>query len=104
MSRNFGMPVLIGDPVKDKAMMQANSPLLRAAEVKRPLLMAYGEDDVRVPMVHGTRFRDAVKQTNPDVEWVNYIREGHGWRQLKTNLDFWGRVERFLEKNIGPGK
>ena len=104
MSLKFGMPVLIGDPVKDKAMMQANSPLLRAAEVKRPLLMAYGEDDVRVPMVHGTRFRDAVKQTNPDVEWVNYIREGHGWRQLKTNLDFWGRVERFLDKNIGADK
>ncbi|MEJ6005840.1 prolyl oligopeptidase family serine peptidase [Paucibacter sp. AS339] len=104
VSLKYGMPLLIGDPDKDKQMMQANSPLRRAAEIKRPLLLAYGEDDRRVPIVHGTAFRDAVKATNPDVEWVSYIREGHGWRQLKNNEDFWGRVERFLDKNIGAAR
>ncbi|WP_395408504.1 hypothetical protein ACHMW6_01870 [Pseudoduganella sp. UC29_106] len=34
---------------------------------------------MRVPLVHGTKFRDAVKVTNKDVEWVEYSEEGHGW-------------------------
>jgi acetyl esterase/lipase len=32
-----------------------------------------------VPLVHGTRFYQAVKQNNPEVEWVEYPDEGHGW-------------------------
>ena len=35
------------------------------------------------------------------LEWVVYPNEGHGWRSLETNKDFWGRVERFLERHIG---
>jgi len=35
------------------------------------------------------------------LEWVAYPNESHGWRSLETNVDFWGRVERFLERHIG---
>jgi hypothetical protein len=34
------------------------------------------------------------------LEWVDYPTEGHGWFNLKTNEDFWGRVERFLAKHL----
>jgi dipeptidyl aminopeptidase/acylaminoacyl peptidase len=91
---------LIGDPDKDAAQLRATSPLVQAQRLKSPLLMAYGIKDVRVPLVHGTKFRDAVMQHNPNVEWVTYKEEGHGWRMEKNNVDFWGRVERFLEKNL----
>jgi len=102
-SLKYGMPVLVGDPSNQQELkvMRANSPLLRANEIKQPLLMAYGEEDRRVPMVHGTKLRDAIQATNKVVEWVSYTGEGHGWSHLKTNEDFWGRVERFLDKNIG---
>jgi dipeptidyl aminopeptidase/acylaminoacyl peptidase len=91
---------LIGDPDKDAAQLRATSPLVQAQRLKSPLLMAYGIKDVRVPLIHGTKFRDAVMQHNPNVEWVTYKEEGHGWRMEKNNVDFWGRVERFLEKNL----
>jgi dipeptidyl aminopeptidase/acylaminoacyl peptidase len=62
--------------------------------------MAYGGVDRRVPIDHGKQFRDAVGQTNKDVEWIAYSDEGHGWRKLETNVDFWTRVEKFLERNL----
>ena len=99
--KQFGMPTLIGDPVKDAAQLKATSPIEQAARIKQPLLLAYGAADVRVPLYHGKKFLDAVKAGNPDVEWVVYEEEGHGWALPKNRIDFWGRVENFLERQIG---
>ena len=99
----YGMPVMIGDQVKDAAQLKATSPINQAAQITRPLLLAYGGTDRRVPLFHGEMFRDAVKGHNKQVEWVVYPDEGHGWSQPETRFDFWKRVERFLDKNIGAG-
>ena len=101
--KKHGMPVLIGDQVKDAAQFKATSPIEQAARITQPLLMAYGAVDQRVPLYHGNKFRDAVKNHNKQVEWVVYQDEGHGWSQPETRYDFWKRVERFLDKNIGAG-
>ena len=95
------MPLLVGDPVKDAVQLRATSPLHNAARIKRPLLMAYGGADQRVPIEHGMRLRDAVKAGNPDVEWVEYEQEGHGWQLESTRVDFWRRVEKFLSRSLG---
>ncbi|MES2106073.1 MAG: prolyl oligopeptidase family serine peptidase [Pseudomonadota bacterium] len=97
----YGMPVLVGDQVKDAAQLAATSPLKNAGKITQPLLLAYGGSDRRVPIVHGTAFYNAVKATNPKVEWVEYPEEAHGWYLLKNKVDFWGRVEKFLDQNIG---
>ena len=99
----YGMPEMVGDPVKDAAQFQATSPLRQAARITQPVLLAYGGVDRRVPINHGTEFRNAVMKTNKNVEWVEYPEEGHGWALEKNNIDFWGRVERFLDRHIGPG-
>jgi dipeptidyl aminopeptidase/acylaminoacyl peptidase len=44
--REYGMPRMIGDPKEDAAMLDSVSPLRRAAEIRRPLLMAYGAWDI----------------------------------------------------------
>ncbi|MFZ6734378.1 alpha/beta fold hydrolase [Undibacterium sp. Ji42W] len=100
----YGMPVLIGDQVKDAAQLKATSPLQNIDKLTRPLLMAYGKRDHRVPIDHGTKFYKAIKEKNANVEWVEYAEEGHGFFLLKNNIDFWGRVEKFLEQNIGKGQ
>jgi dipeptidyl aminopeptidase/acylaminoacyl peptidase len=63
--------------------------------------MAYGGVDRRVPQEHGTAFKEAVSKANADLQWVWYPTEGHGWKELATNVDFWTRVEKFLDKHIG---
>ena len=99
--KDYGMPVLIGDRVKDAAQLKATSPIQQAARIRQPLLMAYGDRDHRVPIEHGKKFMEAVSKTNADVEFITYDAEYHGWRELKTNVDFWTRVEKFLARNIG---
>jgi dipeptidyl aminopeptidase/acylaminoacyl peptidase len=101
--KRYGMPEMIGDQVKDAAQLKATSPIEQAARITQPLLLAYGGVDRRVPMYHGKKFHDAVTRTNKNVEWIEYPEEGHGWHLPKNNYDFWGRVEAFLDKNIGKG-
>jgi dipeptidyl aminopeptidase/acylaminoacyl peptidase len=102
--KEYGMPKLVGDREKDAEQLKKTSPLLQAARIKQPLLMAYGGADSRVPIVHGVKMRDALKAGgNANVEWVEYTEEGHGWSLVKNRVDFWTRVEKFLDKNIGAG-
>ena len=101
--KEVGMPLLIGDLVKDAAQLQATSPIRQAARITQPLLIAHGGADPRVPVDHGTKLYRAVKRTNPNVEWLEYPGEGHGFYLPKTRIDFWTRVEKFLDKNIGKG-
>jgi dipeptidyl aminopeptidase/acylaminoacyl peptidase len=64
--------------------------------------MAYGGGDVRVPIVHGEKMRDAMRRAGQDPEFVIYQEEGHGFLLEKNKNDFYGRVEKFLAKNLGP--
>jgi len=101
--KSYGMPRMIGDRIKDAAQLKATSPIEQAARITQPVLLAYGGVDRRVPINHGTKFRDALMKTNKNVEWIAYPEEGHGWSLEKNNIDFWSRVERFLDRNIGAG-
>ena len=99
--KQYSMPELIGDPVRDAAQFKATSPIAQAARITQPLLLAYGALDKRVPLYHGKQFYAAVKQHNQQVEWVVYEEEGHGWSLPKNRIDFWRRAERFLDLHIG---
>ncbi|NVM78049.1 dipeptidyl aminopeptidase/acylaminoacyl peptidase [Duganella sp. SG902] len=100
----LGMPLMVGDLQKDAAQLEATSPLAQASRIRQPLLMAYGGDDHRVPLYHGEKFLAAVKAVNPNVEWIVYDKEGHGWRLPENRIDFWTRVEKFLGKQIGAAR
>ena len=97
---DYGMRATIGDPERDAALFRANSPLRRAAELKQPLLLAHGIDDRRVPIQHASDFYSAVKAHNKQVQLVTYDDEQHTWHKQQTILDFWQRVETFLDTNL----
>ena len=99
--QQYGLPVLIGDRIKDAAQLKATSPITVASQIKQPLLLAHGGADRRVPIAHGENFLAAIRKTNDKVEWVKYMDEGHGWSLVKTRVDFWNKVDLFLQKNIG---
>jgi dipeptidyl aminopeptidase/acylaminoacyl peptidase len=100
MSREYGMPALLGDRVRDAKQLAETSPVNLAAKIRQPLLMAYGRLDRRVPIQHGARMRDALAAHNSRVEWIEYPDEAHGWWFEATEVDFWTRVERFLDKSL----
>jgi dipeptidyl aminopeptidase/acylaminoacyl peptidase len=97
---DFGLPELVGDREKDATQFAATSPLKLAAQLKQPLLMAYGGLDATVDLAHGTKMRNALRPHNPNVEWIEYADEGHDWMLEANNIDFWNRVERFLDRHL----
>lgn len=96
----YGAPVLIGDPDKDAEQLKATSPLQNAKRITQPILMAYGFDDRRVPIVHGENLRSSIATPRDQVEWIVYKEEGHGWFKEEDRIDFWTRVEKFLDKYL----
>jgi dipeptidyl aminopeptidase/acylaminoacyl peptidase len=101
--RDYGLPVLVGDPQKDAKQLAETSPVRIASRIKRPVLMAYGLEDRRVPIFHGTRMREALREHQVEVEWHEYRDEGHGFFLEANELDFWTKVERFLAKHLQGG-
>jgi dipeptidyl aminopeptidase/acylaminoacyl peptidase len=101
--KRYGMPVLIGDRVTDAAQLAATSPLKNVKRFDVPVLLAGGELDRRVPIEHAKRFRDEAQKAGVAVEWIEYPGEGHGWGREANEIDFWRRVEGFLERHIGAG-
>jgi len=100
--KTYGMPTLIGDQVKDAEQLKATSPLQQAARITRPLLLAHGGVDQRVPIAHATKLRDALESNHAPVKWIEYKDEGHGWKQPETRIGFYEDVLKFLDANIGP--
>lgn len=92
---------LVAHREKDEAQIMRTSPFLQVFRIKQPVLLGHGSADDQVPLAHSARFKNALQKTNSGVEWVEYQDEGHEWRLVKTRVDFWTRVEKFLERNLG---
>jgi dipeptidyl aminopeptidase/acylaminoacyl peptidase len=94
------LPELIGDPKADAAAFDRMSVVARAAELKVPVLLAYGAQDRRVPREHGDLLREALKAQGRDPEWIVYAEEAHGWLKPANRLDFAERLRAFLSRHL----
>lgn len=92
--------VQIGDPATDRARWKSVNPLDNADKAGVPILLAYGMNDRRVPIRHGTDFRAALDRNNKTYEWVTYAGEGHGFNKTENVVDFYRRVEKFLARYL----
>lgn len=91
---------MVGNPSKDKAMMNANSPAQNAKKIKAPVLLAMGQIDVRVPLQHGRLMRSAMEEAGVKHEYLTYAGEGHGWNKDENIFDWYKRVEKFFAENL----
>jgi dipeptidyl aminopeptidase/acylaminoacyl peptidase len=66
------------------------------------VLLAFGEDDRRVPLAHGKRMRDALREAGNEPVWVTYPGEGHGFGIVKNRVDFAERMAAFLATHLQP--
>jgi acetyl esterase/lipase len=101
-ARKFTVPETIGDAKQDAAMIAANSPVNLASRIQAPLLLMHGDKDLRVPIAHARRLRDALTAARHPPEWVNYPDEGHGFSRRENQLDLVRRVEGFLARHLQP--
>jgi len=90
----------IGDPGKDKAMIEAASPALHADKVKVPVLLVHGKRDKTVPIEQSEFMLNALKKANKPVEMSTYETAAHGMagRDMKR---FLSELESFFGKHLG---
>jgi len=90
------------DP-KMRALLEAISPLTRADRITRPLFVAQGQNDPRVPVGEAEQIVRTVRKRPDATVWYMLARdEGHGF-QKKPNRDaFLQAVSLFFEQHLLP--
>ncbi len=90
----------IGDPVKDREMLTAASPLFHADKIKRPLIVLQGANDPRVIKPESDDIVAAVKKNGVPVEYIVFADEGHGFSKKKNQIQGWNAILEFLDKYL----
>ena len=91
----------IGDVEKDEALNRKVSPLFHVDKVRAPLIVAQGANDPRVNIREAEQMVKALRDKGLPVTYVVYTDEGHGFARPDNRLDFYGRVDEFLAKQLG---
>ena len=94
------LPVMVGDPDRDKALLRATSPAQHVDKIKGAVFLAHGAQDRRVPIIHGERMRDALQKMGKPVEWMVKTEEGHGFTKLENRVEFYTRLEAFIKRAL----
>ena len=90
----------VDDPA-DAEMIKSASPLFRAQQIVRPILIGQGMRDVRVVAAESEQMVTALKQRGVPVTYVTFPDEGHGFVRPENRLAFYGVTEAFLAKHLG---
>ena len=91
---------MIGDPVKDKNLLEEVSPVFHADRIKIPLLVAQGANDPRVKKAESDQIVEAVKKAGKDVVYLVKENEGHGFHNEENRFDFYRAMEDFFRKHL----
>jgi dipeptidyl aminopeptidase/acylaminoacyl peptidase len=92
---------LIGTDNLDADVVRANSPLYLADQIKAPLFIYAGRDDIRTPLEQTRAMIDALtKAGNPPKAVVIKPEEGHGFGKLENNLDLYTQMLKFLDEHL----
>jgi dipeptidyl aminopeptidase/acylaminoacyl peptidase len=91
---------LLGDPVKDKDVYEASSPLKYIRDEKAPLLVLQGERDIRVPKEEAEQVVDILKKEGRTVDAVYYPEEGHGFIKREHQVDELTRSVDWFDKYL----
>jgi dipeptidyl aminopeptidase/acylaminoacyl peptidase len=91
----------VGDVAKDEELNKKISPLFHVERVRAALLIAQGQNDPRVNIRESDQMVQAIRARKLPVDYVVYPDEGHGFARPENRLDFYGRVDEFLGKQLG---
>jgi dipeptidyl aminopeptidase/acylaminoacyl peptidase len=91
---------LLGDPVRDKKVYEASSPIAYIHNVKAPLLVLQGENDPRVPKEEAVQVVGLLKKDGKTVDAHYYPNEGHGFAKRENQIDSVRRTVEWFDKYL----
>lgn len=92
---------LLGDPVKDKSVYEASSPLTFLGQVKAPLLALAGANDIRVPAYEAEKVASVLSKAGKTVDLKVYPGEGHGFFKREDQIDALERTVAWFDRYMG---
>ncbi|HSV71743.1 MAG TPA: prolyl oligopeptidase family serine peptidase [Methylibium sp.] len=102
--RTHSLPRMFGDPAGDAEHLMATSPLLQAARIQAPVLLAQSRRYRTYPM--GVRMRDALaaapRAARASDQWIEYSAESAKFGPRGNDADFWARADTFIARCFAP--
>jgi dipeptidyl aminopeptidase/acylaminoacyl peptidase len=93
---------MVGDLEKDKAMLQAASPVNAVDRIRTPLFIAQGAKDPRVAKAESDQMVEALRKRGVEVQYMVKDNEGHGFQNEENRFEFYDAMERFLARHLKP--
>ncbi len=93
----------VGDPAnpQQRAAMDAKSPLFKADQAKKPVLIMHGVNDARVKLEQSDLMVAALQKAGKPVDYVTFQGDGHGNQKWNNNLTMYRKTEDFLATCLG---
>ncbi len=95
------MERMMSTPFLAPAEIRAGSPVHRLSGINIPLLIGHGELDDRVVPEQSVELVTELRKLGTTFEYVTYPSESHGFLRRAPFLDFYHRLDRFLDWYIG---
>lgn len=96
---NYNDPML-GRLPEAGPLWKERSPLTHVKNVRAPVLLLHGKEDVAVPYQQSVEFAEAVRRNGGLAELVLYDDEGHGFAKEANRRDALEKMEKFLMKYV----
>jgi dipeptidyl aminopeptidase/acylaminoacyl peptidase len=84
-----------------RQFLRSRSPLYKADEITRPLLIGQGANDPRVKRAESDQIVTTMQQNGLPVTYVLYPDEGHGFGRPENRESFYAIMEAFLSSCLG---
>ena len=93
----------VGDPADpaQEADMLARSPISRVDDIRTPLMVVQGANDVRVVQAESDNIVASLRARGVDVEYLVADDEGHGFLNPENQIDMYRAAETFLARHLG---
>ncbi len=91
---------LLGDPEKDRAIYEADSPLKYIDKETAPLLVLQGTNDIRVPKEEAEQIVEILKKDGRTIDVHYYEAEGHGFSKRENQIDSLHRTVEWFDKYL----
>ncbi|WP_340587103.1 S9 family peptidase [Erythrobacter alti] len=93
----------MGDPTTPEGLqfLKDISPLYKAREITKPLLIGQGANDPRVKQAESDQIVEAMEREGVPVTYVLFPDEGHGFHRPENNIAFNAIAENFLAECLG---
>jgi dipeptidyl aminopeptidase/acylaminoacyl peptidase len=84
---------------QDRKVLVAGSPARRADEIRAPVLLFHGDEDVNVSIEHSEKMERALKKADKSVEFIEYEEVEHSLRRNQPRIDMLRRIGAFLDRH-----